>query len=310
MERLIRIILRDKGVLLLPLMVGVLGVSFFPILMGSKDLVENKKEIILAVAALGAFMAILMTQFLSGSTSSRVLDREKAELNYLHHKLRELTKQKSLLSQEDSEKLIASVKNQIDSSATDEYINELKKKVSETEFYFHISQRGKSTLDRIYSEIDALGRRGTVNLVLGVITALSGVLTLSFFVLANESTHQSISEFTMSFLPRLSIVLIIEVFSYFFLRLYKSSLSEIKYFQNEATNIEHNFVALEASIKMEDKILIEKCINKFLEVERNPIILEKQTTREILSEQVESKSMSLSPDYLIKIIEAMKEKKS
>jgi hypothetical protein len=88
----------------------------------------------------------------------------------------------------------------------------------------------------------------------------------------------------MEFLPRLSIVLIIEVFSYFFLRLYKSSLAEIKYFQNEATNIEHNFVDLEAAISIEDKTLIEKCIYTFLAVERNPVMGKNQTTREIIQE--------------------------
>lgn len=62
--------------------------------------------------------------------------------------------------------------------------------------------------------------------------------------------------------------MIIEVFSYFFLKLYKSSLSEIKYFQNEATNIEYSFVALETALKVDDSDLVKQCVNKMLNVER------------------------------------------
>ena len=135
---------------------------------------------------------------------------------------------------------------------------------------------------------------------------MSGVIALSFFVLTKEVTYSSLGDFTMGFLPRLSIVLIIEVFSYFFLRLYKTSLAEIKYFQNEATNIEHNFVALEAAISINDKALIENCIHTFLAVERNPIMSEGQTTREIIHEAAASQNMPISPDYLIKVIEAVR----
>ena len=165
-------------------------------------------------------------------------------------------------------------------------------------------------MERIYKEIDALGRRGTVNLVLGVLTALSGVIALSFFVLAREGKHASFEDFAIEFLPRLSIVLIIEVFSYFFLRLYKSSLAEIKYFQNEATNIEHNFVALEAAVSIDDKTLIEKCIHTFLAVERNPIIDKGQTTRKTIQETADVQHMPVSPDYLIKVIEEVRKGKN
>lgn len=306
MDRIIKFLLRDKEVFLLPIIVIAMMVSFLPLLKGSKDIVENKETIFLAAGTFFAFMGVVMTRFLSGTSTSRDLERERIEFKYLHHELRALSKQKSLLSEDNKEELINSVKNQIEVAATEDYLNKLKQQISESEYRLDIAHRGKTTLDRIYAEIDALGRRGTINLVLGVITAFSGVIALSFFVLINEPAHQSVGDFAMAFLPRLSIVIIIEIFSYFFLRLYKSSLSEIKYFQNEATNIEHNFVALEASIKIEDKNLIDKCIHKFLTVERNPILANGQTTRELAAEKLESDKMSVSPDYLVKIIEAIK----
>lgn len=44
--------------------------------------------------------------------------------------------------------------------------------------------------------------------------------------------------FVIQFFPRLTLVAVIELFSYFFLRLYKQAIDEIRYFQNEITNIE------------------------------------------------------------------------
>lgn len=211
-----------------------------------------------------------------------------------------------LFQTKDEKRITDEILERIKSEANAAFIDSLKNEIKESEYRLDIFKRGKSTLDRIYKEIDALGRRGTVNLVLGVITALSGVIALSFFVLAKEGAHASLSDFAMDFLPRLSIVLIIEVFSYFFLRLYKASLSEIKYFQNEATNIEHSFVALEAAISINDKNLIERCVHTFLAVERNPIMTDGQTTREITQETQSSKDTPVSPEVLVKIIEALR----
>ncbi|WP_049538588.1 hypothetical protein [Vibrio harveyi] len=317
MNRVIRILLKEKDSLLLPLMLAVMTMSFVPLVIPAlkgeaTDIVSNKEGVLLAIVTMGSVVALLMVKFLTGSSLSSNRDEfYKYELEHLRHELKvKIEKQGSPVSEEDELKLTEKVVSRINAEATEIYLEKLKNEIKESEYRLDIYKRGQSTLERIYKEIDALGRRGTVNLVLGVITALSGVITLSFFVLAKEGTHTSLGEFAMEFLPRLSIVLIIEVFSYFFLRLYKTSLSEIKYFQNEATNIEHNFVALEAAIYINDKELINKCVHTFLAVERNPIMEKNQTTRELIQESSDTQNMPVSPDYLIKIIEAVRKEKN
>lgn len=310
MNRLLRILLRDKDTILLPMMVVAMAISFVPFVTGEfKGLTESRDSVLLALVTVGAVMALVMVRFLSGSSLSSSTRDEmyKYELKILRDELKaRAAKQSSPVSADDEKRITDEIIERIKSEANATYIESLKNEIKESEYRLDIFKRGKSTLDRIYKEIDALGRRGTVNLVLGVITALSGVIALSFFVLAKEGAHSSISEFTMDFLPRLSIVLIIEVFSYFFLRLYKASLSEIKYFQNEATNIEHSFVAMEAAISIDDKSLIEKCVHTFLEIDRNPILSNGQTTREIIQEAQASKDTQVSPEILVKIIEALR----
>ena len=88
------------------------------------------------------------------------------------------------------------------------------------------------------SEVSALSRRGNLNLSLGIATTIIGLIILGYFVLEIDSIPEDKMAFIAHFIPRLSLVVLIEVFAYFFLKLYKSSLSEIKYFQNEMTNAE------------------------------------------------------------------------
>ena len=59
-----------------------------------------------------------------------------------------------------------------------------------------------------------------------------------------------LSQFFMQFFPRFSLVTIIELFSYFFLRLYKQAIDEIKYFQNEITNIDLKMLAASITQKL------------------------------------------------------------
>ncbi len=65
-------------------------------------------------------------------------------------------------------------------------------------------------------------------------------------------------EFAGYFITRISLVAFIEVFAYFFLRLYRYSIFEIKHFQNEMTNAEFRVMALEAALMKGDQSTIRK----------------------------------------------------
>lgn len=312
MERILeivrRILLRDKDVLLLPFLAITMGVTVGSIVLDKKSAVVNEKDLVLALAMTFLFVVVLMTRYLTVSTTRRPLERLTREGELFSHLVKEvhdLRKQRDLISEDDRTMLIEGLKQKVHDEAADQVIKTIEQKVQQAEFRQRIVERAKNTLSRIYSEIDSLGRRGTINLVLGVATALAGVGALSMFVLFDTKEHQGIESFTIAFLPRLSIVLIIEVFSYFFLRLYKASLSEIKYFQNEATNIEFNFVGLETALHLADKDLTKRALGRFIEIERNPILTKSQTTREIASEELASKGTRFTADHLAEIVKAL-----
>ncbi|MFA9499828.1 hypothetical protein ACERCG_05275 [Mannheimia sp. E30BD] len=95
----------------------------------------------------------------------------------------------------------------------------------------------QGTRSRIYSAIQQQEKKSVINLVLGIIFSITGALALLYLVHNISFTPKDTLDFISNFLPRLSLVLLIETFAYFFLRLYKDNLKEIKYWHNELTAI-------------------------------------------------------------------------
>ena len=88
----------------------------------------------------------------------------------------------------------------------------------------------EQTISRLREELYSLGKRSNLNLALGVVTTVTGLSILGVFVLSRTTEMKEVLDFVKHFVPRISLVIFIEIFAYFFLRLYKDTLSEIKYF--------------------------------------------------------------------------------
>lgn len=157
----------------------------------------------------------------------------------------------------------------------------------------HLASRGQTAMlkkidsefsaskRRLMAEISALGLRGNVNLALGVVTTVVGLVLLAMYVWQMPALTSDPVPFLMSFVPRLSLVLFIQIFSFFFLRLYKSGLSEIKYFQNEITSLELKYLALRASMIASAEDSVSDVVKVLINSERNIILEKGQTTYEL-----------------------------
>ena len=116
--------------------------------------------------------------------------------------------------------------------------------------------------------INKLQNNSIVNLTIGIIGTIITITVLSLTLLT-ERSYQSIQDFVINFIPRLSFVIIIQLFAFFFLRLYKSNLDDTKYFQNELTNIMAKTIALKIAYQQDDKTLIIELTKDLFKVERN-----------------------------------------
>lgn len=150
----------------------------------------------------------------------------------------------------------------------------------------------EQTRRRLNQEIKSLGFRGNLNLALGGLTTVSGLIILAVFITNVSAIEENIILFIIKFVPRLTLVIFIEIFAYFFLRLYKASLSEIKYFQNELTNVEQRNIALISALESEDKEIIKDVVAKIARTERNHVLEKGQTTIELEKVKIDRKGVS------------------
>ena len=146
------------------------------------------------------------------------------------------------------------------------------------------------SLDR---QIIDLGRRANLNLVMGSSITIVGLIVLSYFVFyAVHPPSADVTEVAVYFGTRLTLVVFIEVFAYFFLRLYRYSLFEIKYFQNEITNARFKIVALEACSREDSRTTLDKICMELVKTERNFVLKKGESTLSLRRDEIEQMSDS------------------
>ena len=149
--------------------------------------------------------------------------------------------------------------------------------------------------DRLKDELKSNSKRATINLSIGSAIGVIGIFILVWFVYdlfkgnINADKTQILHSIE-TFGARLCIVFLIELFSYFFLKLYKDCIERTRYYQNELTNIESKKIAILASAILEDTQHTKLIIENMLCVERNFIIPKECTTLEL--EKIRSNSKS------------------
>jgi len=226
---------------------------------------------------------------------TKVIDRVvelESEVHHLHRGMSEIAgmqntamASQTALTEEQKKALITSVKEHVHSKAAEEVLTELRKQIASadktTSVTKHALEQFGLTVRRLNDEVAALSRRGNLNLVLGILTTGVGLAALGYFVVKFHGEGSPSMNDLVGFVPRLSLVVFIELFAYFFLRLYKSSLAEIKFFQNELTNVEAKAIALEVSALWDNAAVVGSVIERIAGTERNNVLQAGQTTVEL-----------------------------
>ena len=181
--------------------------------------------------------------------------QEIAELILRTEKLYHIFIAKSGVDQKQTEELkaefLAEIRNERKEALAD-IESRVREQMPHTILTKAIELRFEQLVGRLSNETQALKKRSNLNLVIGIGTGFIGLIALGFItftittsVATSQSDLKDVGAMILtSYLPKLSLVMLIELFAYFFLKLYKSDLSEIKYFQNELTNVEMRYAAV------------------------------------------------------------------
>lgn len=160
---------------------------------------------------------------------------------------------------------------------------------------------------RLLAELEALSRRGNLNLIIGILTTFIGISLLAYFVILPPEWLVKTTDplkYLAQFIPRLSLVILIEVFAYFFLKLYKTSIFDIKYYQNELTNIEARTLALRAASDAGNETTLTVVITRLAETDRN-FLRKDETTADVETTKAQSNAMAESLKQLVILVKTV-----
>lgn len=251
----------------------------------SETLTEIGRKIFIEVVIIPTIMGtiIVISRFFLeylNPTKKEIFTGENYQKKDQEWSFRELSQNSLKFEENDKLIILTNIQSKLETDAFKEILEGIRKDLLvkvKVESYDEIFEK---SYDRLKQEILDLSRRGNLNLLLGMLTTLAGLIFLGY-ILFSSFNGQSQQELFLHFVPRLSFAVLIEVFAYFFLRLYKQSLTEIKYFQNEITNIESKHIALKIVLNSNDKALKAKLTEELVKIERNFILTKDQTTVEL-----------------------------
>ncbi|WP_158827675.1 hypothetical protein [Mucilaginibacter lacusdianchii] len=212
----------------------------------------------------------------------------------------------------------------IEELSTEEFLKSVEGKYEERLFE-------KAKLDYIFTELKAINERfstevkrihriSNINLVLGFCTTVIAITFLAISLLTTDDATKQIFDllsvdtdkekdvqtllplFLIKFLPRLSVSIFIELFSFFFLRMYKKNIDDIKYLNNERTNVELKLLSLITSLVSEGSPSLDVILKELSKTERNFILKKDESTVEILKERNESSFYKDSLEQITKIL--------
>lgn len=122
---------------------------------------------------------------------------------------------------------------------------------------------------RIKKEIKMLNDRAILNLILGSIITVVALILLGIFISNENFNEDNIINVILRFVPKLSLVIFIEIFAFFFLKIYRDHLNDIKYYQNELTSIETTQLALITALNHGDENDIHTIVSNFSNMNNN-----------------------------------------
>lgn len=231
--------------------------------------------------------------------------RTSAEIKTIFEKL-EVFESKSGLTIGEKEKIINGIVEHVNHDVVSSIFNREAAKFKEDLLaglnIDRLTSASNAMIGRLKREVSDLRLRSNVNLIIGMAITTVGVYLLwntvsmidtSVLLKAlasegEESNQKFIKNLVLPLVPRMLLVVFVEIFAYFFLSLYKSCLSEIKHFQNELTNVESKLAAVEFSYMTKNQDGIKLAIEALSKTERNFILEKGQTTVELEKAKSES----------------------
>jgi hypothetical protein len=205
----------------------------------------------------------------SGAYDERMLEAAIAEINAAV----KTVAANRVVTEGDRKIITEQLKTLVQESLPAEYLDKIDAKYGSAIVNQKISQYLEDALlitkRRLLDFQESLSRKAASSLAWGVITAVLGLSTLLVFIFYPPEGAWDDIRSIFHFPARLGVVAMIEIVAFFFLNQYKFTLLDLKYVNNELTNIEIRMLSLITAAKLGDKGAIGKILAELAKTERN-----------------------------------------
>ena len=274
-----------------------------------RDIFSDPKTLLIIIGMALTLFNYFFKYLESDKSNDRNSERLREELNELRHLLRNTNRNSYLekelieelknlkdqvsdsqtkgldLNETDKNKLFELLEAKLEKNLSQEFLETIQQKfgadILASERYSDLQRDLIEIKERLRFEIKRLSLRANTNLAIGSVTTLTAVILLYITVVSNHMVFNDSVSMISYFIPRISLVIFIEVFAFFFLKLYKSNLDNVRYYHNEMTNVETRIISLKSSIINADKSTINEVIKELSKTERNSTIKKGETTIEL-----------------------------
>lgn len=219
--------------------------------------------------------AAALTAFVGLKPADQELDQNSAYLQEILNAIRNRPSEAVALSADAEAEIISLFRTALEGTFGGDIRQEIRLLVRqqlEREVEHEASKFLVEVKTRLQAASSTVTVRGFVNLVFGIGFAAWALYLLNEAVDAfSPSQLSSVTSSVALYLIgiRVSLALLITVISYFFLSLYRRSLDEAKYYQNELTNISVTAAALQLSYYVQDDAIRTSVITKLMSTDRN-----------------------------------------
>lgn len=285
--------IKNRKFILYGIMFSVIGLVFIL----TKDLAysyfDKQFSFVFIITGASSFafgVGFILFRYLQNGTFSKFTSSDisnqnlRSELQNLKFEILKLRKKSG--DSTDYENISKTINDAIDSTITENFIKSKidsfysEKAISESKRK-NLLEDFESLSYRINGELTRLRKSANLNLVIGTLTTLCAILALGYEVFSTELEFSNTTKVFSHYIPRLSIIVFIEIFAFFFLKLYKATLTDIKYFNNEKTNIDFKIISLKTALNTGDTKLIQLMLEELIKTERNFKLSKNESTVEL-----------------------------
>lgn len=260
---------------------------------------ESKGLLFVLVGFFTSVFSILVLRFLNNSNQNskkniyhstninqKYFSLEK-DLNNLKSNFENYSEGNLVFTQEDKERILVNLETKLEGESSKEYVEKLKATIKNSFSEEFFNERFERSEDRLRSEKNSAFIRGNFNLMIGVVISILGGVIAYAFIQKLPTANNTIELFSYT-LPRLSFFILIIFLAFFFLNLYRKSMDDIKYYQNEITNLEAKYLSLQMAKSINNHKLTASLLEQLMKTERNFVLEKDQSTIELEKERISS----------------------